>query len=314
MRIISVGHSGLECMTERQARGGGDMDMVKSDEFIHKVHSFCTDCIQAIAPQYLKIKDALSDNSFANAVGPLMTSLDLTTDDVFFLLENKRLWDVPILVRSILDGSAQCMYLLSASSQEDEDKRLNEYLHVLPKKEWASLEQPLRNMKKGISGCEDEDVLVDVLQQTVQREKTKHGEGAAIKEVSRRWSFWELSRALRRECPQWAASADLFEFRYATGNFMVHKNGIGCQQILEEAHQISTYYNSSLIAYAAPILISIAILMYDRLLLFATRFNLDCRPLHSVMESNVDIFINAIAVEDSAKKVVRKQKEEGRFG
>ena len=205
------------------------------------------------------------------------------------------------------------MYLLSASSQEEEDKRLDEYLHVLPKKEWASLEQPLRNMKKWISGYEDENVLIDVLQQTVLREKTKDGEGAAIKEVARRWSFWELSRTLRQECPQWAASADLFEFRYATGNFMVHKSGIACRQILEESHQIAMYYDSSTIAYASPILISIALLMYDRLLLFATRFNLDCLPLQCVMKNNVDIFINAIAVEDLAKEVVRKQKEEGRF-
>jgi len=289
------------------------MDAVNPDELLLKVRSFCTDCTQAIAPQYLKIKDNLSNNSFANAVGPLMTSLDLTTDDVFFLLENKRLWDVPILFRSVLDGSAQCMYLLSASRQEEEEKRLDEYLHVLPKKEWASLEQPLRNMKKRISGYEDENVLIDVLQQTVQREKTKDGEGAAIKEVARRWSFWELSRTLRQECPQWAASADLFEFRYATGNFMVHKSGIGCRQILEESHQIAMYYDSSTIAYASPILISIALLMYDRLLLFATRFNLDCLPLQCVMKNNVDIFINAIAVEDLAKEVVRKQKEEGRF-
>ena len=289
------------------------MDAANSDELVLKVRGFCKDCTQAIAPQYLKIKDNLSNDSFANAVGPLMTSLDLTTDDVFFLLENKRLWDVPILFRSVLDGSAQCMYLLSASSQEEEDKRLDEYLHVLPKKEWASLEQPLRNMKKWISGYEDENVLIDVLQQTVQREKTKDGEGAAIKEVARRWSFWELSRTLRQECPQWAASADLFEFRYATGNFMVHKSGIGCRQILEESHQIAMYYDSSTIAYASPILISIALLMYDRLLLFATRFNLDCLPLQCVMKNNVDIFINAIAVEDLAKEVVRKQKEEGRF-
>ena len=289
------------------------MDAANSDELVLKVRGFCKDCTQAIAPQYLKIKDNLSNDSFANAVGPLMTSLDLTTDDVFFLLENKRLWDVPILFRSVLDGSAQCMYLLSASSQEEEDKRLDEYLHVLPKKEWASLEQPLRNMKKWISGYEDENVLIDVLQQTVQREKTKDGEGAAIKEVARRWSFWELSRTLRQECPQWAASADLFEFRYATGNFMVHKSGIGCRQIIEESHQIAMYYDSSTIAYASPILISIALLMYDRLLLFATRFNLDCLPLQCVMKNNVDIFINAIAVEDLAKEVVRKQKEEGRF-
>ena len=289
------------------------MDAANPDELVLKVRGFCKDCTQAIAPQYLKIKDNLSNDSFANAVGPLMTSLDLTTDDVFFLLENKRLWDVPILFRSVLDGSAQCMYLLSASSQEEEDKRLDEYLHVLPKKEWASLEQPLRNMKMWISGYEDENVLIDVLQQTVLREKTKDGEGAAIKEVARRWSFWELSRTLRQECPQRAASADLFEFRYATGNFMVHKSGIGCRQILEESHQIAMYYDSSTIAYASPILISVALLMYDRLLLFATRFNLDCLPLQCVMKNNVDIFINAIAVEDLAKEVVRKQKEEGRF-
>ena len=53
--------------------------------------------------------------------------------------------------------------------------------------------------------------------------------------------------------------------------------------------------------------------MYDRLLLFATRFNLDCHPLQCVLKNNIDVFTNAIAVEDIAKEVVRKQKEEGMF-
>ena len=57
------------------------MDAANPDELVLKVRGFCKDCTQAIAPQYLKIKDNLSNDSFANAVGPLMTSLDLTTHE-----------------------------------------------------------------------------------------------------------------------------------------------------------------------------------------------------------------------------------------
>ena len=106
-----------------------------TDELIKRTRGFCTSCINAIAPQFLRIKDSLSGDSFAESVGFLMSSLDLTTDDIVFLLEHNRYWDVPILFRSILDGTAQCLYLLSAPCKEEECQRLHEYRNILPKKE-----------------------------------------------------------------------------------------------------------------------------------------------------------------------------------
>ncbi|MBQ6008100.1 MAG: hypothetical protein IJL17_06145 [Kiritimatiellae bacterium] len=288
-----------------------------TDELIKRTRGFCTSCINAIAPQFLKIKDSLSGDSFAESVGFLMSSLDLTTDDIVFLLEHNRYWDVPILFRSILDGTSQCLYLLSAPCKEEETQRLNEYRNILPRKEWASLEQPVVQIKK-TSLCQDnknlEGALVDALHEKIQQEKTGEGESARVKAVVAKWRFKELSKVLRRECPQWAASADMWEYRYAISNFMVHKSGLGCKHLIEEVREIRTHYDSSSVAYAMPLLISSAVLLFDRLFIFSERFKLDSRPLLNVMEQNISFFTNAASAEDVAREVVARQFEEANSG
>ena len=278
-----------------------------TEELKKHVRSFYDACIDAIASHYSMFQSSLAGDLFAESVVGLMLSLDWTTDDIIFLLENNRYYDVPILFRSVLDGTARCLYLLSAPTKEDEIKRLDEYLNVISKKEYASFEQPVANLKNSLRGCATMDnVIVDSLSAQIQQKKTGEGEHRRVSEVAIRWRFKELSKTLRKECPQWAESADSLELKYAMANPIVHKSGLGCLFLNEGINQIKMYYNSSAVAYAMPTLISSALLLFDRLLVFSKRFNLDSGSLLRVMDQNISLFMRA-ASDDMAREVIRYQ-------
>ena len=276
------------------------------------IRSFYDACVDAIASQYSTIQSSLAGDLFVESVVGLMLSLDWTTDDIIFLLENNRYYDVPILFRSVLDGTARCLYLLSAPCKDEELKRFDEYLNVISKKEYASFEQPVANIRNSLRSCDTmEASIVDSLSAQIQQQKTGEGESRRVNEVAARWRFKELSNTLRKECPQWAASADSLELNYAMANPLVHKSGLGSRFLNEGINQIKTHYNSSAVVYAMPTLISSVVLLFDRLVIFSKRFNLDNRPFLHVMAQHIDVFTRASSVDDIARKVVRRQMEKG---
>lgn len=276
-------------------------------ELVERTRRFCIECTKSIKPTYLQRKDSFKEYPLVGIVGTLMDSLDLTTENILFLLENNRLWDAPILFRSVIDGSAKCAYLLSASSVEEENRRLEEFVNILSQKEWASFEQSAQNVKYNFLGNNYKSPLFDFFYQIVQREKTRPGDGAQIRKVSKRWAFGSLSKILRSECPQWAEWADLFEFYYAFSNPVVHKSALGCQRLFEEAKQINGRHGASIIAYASPILVLNALLLYCRLFLFARKAELDVQPLMDVAQNSHDLFEKAAAIEALATKTFNQQ-------
>lgn len=269
------------------------------------------DCINAIASQYSTIQSSLAGDLFVESVVGLMLSLDWTTDDIIFLLENNRYYDVPILFRSVLDGTARCLYLLSAPCKDEELKRFDEYLNVISKKEYASFEQPVANIRNSLRSCATmENSIVDSLSAQIRQQKTGEGESRRVNEVAARWRFKELSNTLRKECPQWAASADSLELNYAMANPLVHKSGLGSRFLNEGINQIKTYYNSSAVTYAIPTLISSALLLFDRSLVFSKRFNLDSGPLWRIMGQYIYLFTRVVS-DDMAREIARYQMECG---
>lgn len=298
-------------MNERtQSDNNGAMDFVdvgNTAELVARTRRFCVDCTQSIKPTYDRIKDSFKDYPLVGTVGSLIDSLDWTTENILFLLENNRLWDAPILLRSVIDGSAKCAYLLSAPSVEEENRRLEEFVNILPQKEWASFEKSSRNMKYNFLGSNYKSPVFDFFYQTVQHEKTRYGESEQIRDVSKRWRFWDLSTVLRRECPHWSEHADLFEFYYASSNPLVHKSALGCQRLFEEAKLINGWYAGSIIAYASPILILSALLLYCRLFLFARKAGLDVQPLIDVAQNSHDLFERAATIEAVTLKKFTQQ-------
>ena len=295
-----------------QSATNGAVDLAEvgtTAELVERARRFCVDCTLSIKPTYDLIKDSFKDRPLIGTVGTLIDSLDLTSENILFLLENNRLWDAPILLRSVIDGSAKCAYLLSAPSVEVGNRRLEEFVKILPQKEWASFEQPAHNMKHNFFGNNYKSPIFDFFYQIVQCEKTGPGDGKLIKEVDTRWRFWNLTQVMRRECPQWAELSDLFEFYYAFSNSLVHKSALGCQRLFEEAKLINGQYGASIIAYASPILALNALLLYCRLFLFARKAGLDVQPLMNVMQNSRDLFDKFAAIESLATRPFPKQSD-----
>ena len=286
-------------------------DVGNTAELVARTRRFCVDCTQSIKPTYDRIKDSFKDFPLVGTVGSLLDSLDWTTGNILFLLENNRLWDAPILLRSVIDGSAKCAYLLSAPSVEEENRRLEEFVNILPQKEWASFEKSSRNMKYNFLGSNYKSPVLDFFYQIVQHEKTRYGESEQIRDVSKRWRFWDLSTVLRRECPHWSDHADLFEFYYASSNPLVHKSALGCQRLFEEAKLINGWYAGSIIAYASPILILSALLLYCRLFLFASKAGLEVQSLIDVAQNSHDLFERAETIEAVTLKKFTQQVNDG---
>ena len=199
--------------------------MCEMKEFIKLARQLIFDYSDAASPQLAQCAGFLQSNKRAQTATKLYMSSAMTTDSIIILIEHGLIWDAISLFRSLLEGSARFCYLLSTTTEEEEIKRFHEFEEVLSDKSMMSLEQRVANMKKGHLYKHDKtDAYLDRIEVNVKEIAQEISAEAA--EVKRKWSFLNLSAALRSECPEWAVMADQWDLRYATANFAIHKDGV----------------------------------------------------------------------------------------
>ena len=284
--------------------------MITSVEFIKSARSFVEEQSQVFASQYVKVKDKYEENEYVQTIGRLLSALDLTTESILVLVENEQVWDLPILFRSILEGSARALYLISAHTREEAWKRVDEYDYILLKSEMASLEQSICRMAEL---TKDEDSVdaetTEISKDIMQYWKTGEDEGRCVKEVVKKWNFWNISRVLRKECRQWAMSADTWELQYATANVLIHKSSVGNKHIVGKYRSIRDGEISPLFSAATPVE-GCVVLQFDRLYLFSKRLQLDSAAIADVKSRHKDFFEMLTEIRAESDRVTRKQLEE----
>ena len=118
--------------------------MMSLQQLVDGSRAFIMDCKEASCGHIL-FDDPIIPEELLKCSEQLMFSIDMTTDSLMFLIENKQVWDATILLRSVLDGSARFCYLLSAKTRQDEDLRLHEFSKLLPRAEMGGIEQGTGN-------------------------------------------------------------------------------------------------------------------------------------------------------------------------
>lgn len=282
--------------------------MVDAAEFIKSARSYFDEQSQVFAAQYLKVKDQYETDERIQTIGRLVASLELTTKSIFLLAEKEYVWDLPILFRSVLEGSARALYLLSASSLEERERRWNEYENILLKAEMANCEQAVNGLAQTSGeGTVDGEVFA-IARKTIDKLKTGAGESGYMKGVKGRWSFETLSGILKNECPLWECSINEWKLRHATANSSVHKSSLGNKRALENYRSLRDEDVPS-IFMAAPIVDGCIALQFDRLLFFLKELELDVVTFFAVKFRHEDFFalMEEICVE--SEKAVRKQIE-----
>lgn len=265
---------------------------------------------EASSPQLSQCGDFLQSHKRAQTATKLYISSAMTIDSIIILIEHGLIWDAISLFRSLLEGTARFCYLLSTTTEEEEIKRFHEYEEVLSGKSMMSLEQPVAKMKKGHLYKHDKtDAYLDRIEVNVKEIAQEISAEAA--EVKRKWSFFNLSQALRSGCPEWAAMADQWELRYATANFAIHKDGVIVgADITHWTREPSP--DNPLVKVWAPSLLSFCVgLVRDRLVVLMRKFDLDCSGLIDVMKRNNDFAELATQMELEAREQLEQDEREG---
>lgn len=284
--------------------------MIALSEFIKSARGFVEEQSTVFASQYIKVKHKYEDNEYVQTIGRLLSALDLTTESIIVLVENEQVWDLPILFRSILEGSARALYLIAAPSREEAWRRVDEYDNILLKSEMASLEQSINRMAELTKEEDSVDAKTSKISKDIMQEwKTGEGESRQVREVVRKWNFWNVSRSLRKECRSWAMSADTWELRYATANVLVHKSSVGNKHLMESYRSIRDGANSPLFS-AATIIEGCVVLQFDRAFLFSRRLDLDSAAIIDVKSRHEDFFKMLSSIRAESESVLEKQLED----
>ena len=272
-------------------------------DLIKSTRQLISSYAEASSPQLSQCGDFLQSHKKAQTATKLYISSAMTTDSIIILIEHGLIWDAISLFRSLLEGTARFCYLLSTTTEEEEIKRFHEYEEVLSGKSMMSLEQPVAKMKKGHLYKHDKtDAYLDRIEVNV-KEIAQEISGEAA-EVKRKWNFFNLSHALRTECPEWAVMADQWELRYATANFAIHKDGVIVgADITHWTKEPSP--DNPLVKVWAPSLLSFCVgLVRDRLVVLMRKFDLDCSVLRDVMKRNLDFAKLATDMELEAREKI----------
>ena len=274
-------------------------------EFIKLARQLISDYADAASPQLAQCAGFLQSNKRAQTATKLYMSSAMTTDSIIILIEHGLIWDAISLFRSLLEGSARFCYLLSTTTEEEEIKRFHEFEEVLSDKSMMSLEQRVANMKNGHLYKHDKtDAYLDRIEGNVKEIAQEISADAA--EVKGKWSFLNLSAALRSECPEWAVMADQWDLRYATSNFAIHKDGVIVGPDITHWMQEPSPDNPLVRVWAPSLLCFCVGLVRDRLVVLMRKFDLDCGVLRDVMKRNLDFAKLATEMELEAREMFRQ--------
>ena len=150
----------------------------------------------------------------------------------------------------------------------------------------------------------------DPLKKIVDEQKTKDGEGAQVREVSKKWGFWNITKALRNEYALWSEMADWWEYRYAMSNSLVHKTDTGCGEIAERVARNPEYRKISDLSHVASLLIDNCMLFYTRFLVLSRRIKGKEASLTDVLINNKRLFDSAEEIQQMFEEAYRKEEQE----
>lgn len=267
-----------------------EMDVQQIGEM---ARSFVKDSSCAVRELILKFGNNTLLDGLDECVHELMVANNETTESAFILLEHNKVWDATILLRTIIDGTAKLCYLLTARDFDEERRRMHEFRDLVPRREMGAIFQRVLAMKRSPfhrGGAMGSDPVIDPLYRQSDRDRPKDGEGRFYGDIMKKWEFIRISSLLRKDCPEWGNLADLWEYRYAMSNTLVHKSDNGCGQIVERKDREMNYRTLSDLAHAASLFMDISMLFHTRGVVLSRRLNVPTASLVGVLDAHKFFF------------------------
>ena len=201
------------------------------------------------------------------------------------------IYDASILRRSVIQGSLKLLYLMSAKNIDVERTRVAEYTELLPKKQFASNEQPIKTAF--ISGHYGVGSKAEFIKENfvdyINLHKTGSGEGHELRDVHAKWTYGKLSPIVAQECGIWKELRLRMDARYAAANDYVHWNATGCFEVMQNLSRSvndRTWRRCVVECFPIDIMLDLCSLAFARAEVLATRIRADRGELDAIIRRN----------------------------
>lgn len=284
-------------------------------------HDFITIAkqIRVILDEYFQQEDllwkraseVLDDNLFY-AIYALSHACNMTTDSCYILAKESRIYDASILRRTIIHATLKMVYLLSASDKNEEMSRLSEYVELLPKKQFASIEQPIKaafNAGRYGDGVKALFIKENFLEY-IDNHKTQPNEGKNLNSIKKKWGYKNLSPYVSKECPQWKEVCLRMDTRYSAANDYVHWNATGCFEIMVNlAKATGSQRFSNLLSHCFPldILLDLCALECARIEVLSGRLGEQHKGLDAIIRRNKAWLKSFGAFQEETRQMMAKE-------
>lgn len=257
---------------------------------IERIRLILEECFRQ-EDRYWEVAESKFTESLFQPSYALSYACRMTTGSCFILARESCIYDAAILRRSIINGTLKFLYLLTAPSREAEEDRIKEYTDLLPKRQFASNEQPIKkafaagHYGKGETALFAKKYFVDY----IDRHKTQQTEGGILREIQGRWNYGNLSKLVAKECAQWDELHLSMDKRYAAANDYVHWNATGCYEVMANLAKSATIPNwEKYIRHCFPldILFDMCSLSFIRPEVLAKRLGESYQELDEIIRKN----------------------------
>jgi hypothetical protein len=196
-------------------------------------HDAVSDFAVLLAPFFKKLIEV--EPKTAETLGLLSTSCLSTSDTAVFLVGHFRLWDVEILMRSVLEGT----YKFIAMCVRDDAARLlriEEYLDHLPEVGRIKTHRKAEDFLRTVTDP-NSDVWRPIRELILQQEELDQLQAQYPRRIQdkleKRWSFGELVRDLAESDLPAAKHLLIMLHSYRLSSHLVHQDGDGVLMIRE---------------------------------------------------------------------------------
>jgi hypothetical protein len=266
----------------------------------HQLIQWSSKCSFALGEYFDLCKPFLSESPQISpklqfVLSQLAISCYLTSESVFLLISNVKLWDSDILIRAVLEGTFKYLFLCIGNENEREIK-LDEYWNKLPEinriKNHKRIQEFLSKVEN--SDADEWKPLRDMLLNLDELNDLQNRyPGIVRKQIEQKWAFNEIGQTLSRpdvEAGGYGALKSM-NFSYGMASHLVHQDADAIGIIWDRNQREPERLESIQLAHGARGLSDLVSMAMARTIATFRLHGKDIQPIKELSASH-DAFFN----------------------
>lgn len=217
-------------------------------------------------------------------------SCHLTSESVFLLIGNVKLWDSDILIRAVIEGTFKYLFLCTGNENEQEIK-LQEYWDDLPEVNRMKRHLRVREFLSKVENSEADEwrPLRDMLLSSDELSDLQNRYPRKIRQqIEQKWSFNEIAQTLSRPevDPGGYDAMKSMNYSYGMASHMVHQDADAISIIWDRNHREPDRLASVELAHGARGLSDLITMAMVRSVATFRLHRKDIEPIKELMASH----------------------------